>query len=302
MESNYAQSTIPKLIYIMGDGRSGSTILSIILGNHPAIESVGELSRWLVFAGYPKPGDDRVEHHAFWQSVREAYLDTGPVPNFSELVRAQQEIEEYKNFPKALFGRIEPDAKTLYRTHTARLLDAICRVSGKPILVDSSKNMGRACMLLRFWPEKVRVIHLVRDPRGTLWSQMKRNIEQEYKLPVTAMVHYSFKNLMAAFVQWHAPKNTVLRVRYEDICMQPRTEIERIGAFLELPMTSLTDILEKTGTFRVPYLLDGNRVRRQTEIELRFDNQWRQNLSRKEHALAIGLTFPFFLIYRYQAI
>ncbi len=33
-----------KVLYITGAGRSGSTILDIVLGNHPDIESTGELS------------------------------------------------------------------------------------------------------------------------------------------------------------------------------------------------------------------------------------------------------------------
>ena len=32
-----------RVVYIMGYGRSGSTILDTILGNHPDLESVGEL-------------------------------------------------------------------------------------------------------------------------------------------------------------------------------------------------------------------------------------------------------------------
>ena len=35
----------PKVIYIMGCGRSGTTILDIILGNHLGFLSLGELNR-----------------------------------------------------------------------------------------------------------------------------------------------------------------------------------------------------------------------------------------------------------------
>jgi hypothetical protein len=34
-----------KVLYITGLGRSGSTILDVVLGNHPHIESVGEVTR-----------------------------------------------------------------------------------------------------------------------------------------------------------------------------------------------------------------------------------------------------------------
>jgi|GEM_PF-6381828 len=53
------------LIYIKGDVRSGSTITSIVLGNHPKIGCVGELTRWGVFEGNPKQGKQKSQHHDF---------------------------------------------------------------------------------------------------------------------------------------------------------------------------------------------------------------------------------------------
>ena len=50
---------------------------------------------------------------------------------------------------------------------------AIARATGKPHIVNSSKEPTRGMMLLRFCPE-ARVIHLVRDPRRLMASNYWR--------------------------------------------------------------------------------------------------------------------------------
>lgn len=170
------------LVYIMGDGRSGSTILSIILSDHIAIESVGELSKWADFHGYPKQGNEKEEDHLFWQSVRNIYFDRYGSPDFSELISIQKEIEDYRNIIKLFFNRLASKTIIRYQAHTWWLLDAIYCATGKKILVDSGKNPGRAYLMLNNDNFNVKVIHLVRDPRGVLWSQIKKKSNKKPKL------------------------------------------------------------------------------------------------------------------------
>ena len=44
----------PKVIYVMGAGRSGSTILGVTLGNCADVFFAGELDKWLPRGGEPK--------------------------------------------------------------------------------------------------------------------------------------------------------------------------------------------------------------------------------------------------------
>lgn len=41
----------PEVIYIIGGGRSGSSILSILLGNHQDFVNLGEVKRWAMYNG-----------------------------------------------------------------------------------------------------------------------------------------------------------------------------------------------------------------------------------------------------------
>src|ERR1700683_3122094 len=59
----------PKVIYVMGAGRSGSTILGVTLGNCEQFFFAGELDKWLARSGVPQLED--AERIRFWSAVRD---------------------------------------------------------------------------------------------------------------------------------------------------------------------------------------------------------------------------------------
>ena len=67
-----ASNTPLHVVYVMGVGRSGSTLLDIALGSHPRVESVGELKN-LVRGGWRENGycacGSRVQECDFWARV-----------------------------------------------------------------------------------------------------------------------------------------------------------------------------------------------------------------------------------------
>jgi hypothetical protein len=104
---------------------------------------------------------------------------------------------------------------------------------------------------------------------------------------------------MALLVSLRAPQGTVLRVRYEDLVREPSKELVRIGQFLGLSMQPVIEQIEAGQPLRVPYLLDGNRIRCETEISLRFDDSWRKRQSLGDRLVATLFTLPFFLLFGY---
>jgi|GEM_PF-3465327 len=289
----------PLVVYIMGDGRSGSTVTGIVLGNHPCISSNGELHKFARYKGNPKKDNNKEEDQRFWKEVREFYRSEGLSTDFEHLEDIQGEIENYGSFPKVLFHRVPADIWAEYCTHVGGLFKAIRAASKQNIIVDEAKRPPRGCALLRCPSIEVRIIHLVRDPRGVVWSQKKRTVEHKYKPPLTAAMHYSTKNLMSLLVQLSAPRGRVMRVRYEDLVREPAKELTRIGQFLGLSMEPVIGRIEAGEPLRVPYLLDGNRIRCEKEITLRFDNTWRKRQSLGDRLVATLFTLPFFLLFGY---
>ena len=60
-----------KLIYIIGSGRSGTTLLDILLGNAKDSFSAGELNRFTTRNGIPPKRDESSLENKFWRNVRE---------------------------------------------------------------------------------------------------------------------------------------------------------------------------------------------------------------------------------------
>ena len=299
MHLDHVEKRLPKLIYIMGDGRSGSTALSCVLGNHPDIESVGELAVWPRYRGHTKSGNQKIEDHVFWNSVYQEFTKNWPQPAFEELIGIYEKIESYAHFFNLIFSRKNRMEKQIYMAHCKGLLLAIQHVSKKSIIVDSSKKMGRAWMLYQCLMDRICIIFLVRDPRATLWSQLRTGIEQEYKSPLKAMLHYDIKNLLSLVVQWLVPDKLILRLRYEDFVLKPDKELERIGRFIDLPMDNLIKGVVNGVKLNMPHLLDGNRIRSEKEIKLNPDMEWRRKLPRCLSFFAAFCSFPFFILFGY---
>ncbi|MCB1037862.1 MAG: sulfotransferase, partial [Acidobacteria bacterium] len=138
-----------RVLYIMGYGRSGSTLLDTILGDHPEVESVGELANLLrAWSNDEFCACQRRAHKCpFWQEVWqrwEASGEAGP-EGYEEL---QERYQRLRQLPRLALASLL-SSKTLedYRCKTKGLFEAVAAVSGKKVIVDSSKNPGRGLVL-----------------------------------------------------------------------------------------------------------------------------------------------------------
>ena len=61
----------PKIIYIMGCGRSGTTILGYILGNGEKACDLGELIDFIKREGQPNGFGLETENGQFWHTIRQ---------------------------------------------------------------------------------------------------------------------------------------------------------------------------------------------------------------------------------------
>ena len=78
---------LAKILYIAGYGRSGSTLLDIVLGNHPENVGVGEVSFLLNdWANRSRRCSCGVPYQEceFWKNL---FLDSPPTPELTQLVR-----------------------------------------------------------------------------------------------------------------------------------------------------------------------------------------------------------------------
>jgi hypothetical protein len=183
-----------------GLGRSGSTILDIVLGNHPNIESVGEVGSlvrtgWISYESLRGIDQKRRlprlrctcgkrldvlyvdtpdEACPFWYAVRREWVkrtDRGSIEIYAKL---QDAFELKRRWPRLLYEKRRPSA--LFRSYarsTLAFFESIRAVSGKPIIVDSATVPERTFVLGMIPGIDLYVVHLVRDGRGVLTSHRK---------------------------------------------------------------------------------------------------------------------------------
>ena len=312
-----------KVLMIMGLGRSGSTVLDIVLGNHPQIESVGEV-RNLMRNGWVSreslrgidPKGLRVpictcgrrldvpyveapeEACPFWSGVRREWVertDRGSIESYPKL---QYDFEFKGGWARLLYERRRPSAAfRSYARLTRAFFESIRAVSGKPIIVDSSTDPVQAFALGMVPGIDLYVVHLVRDGRGVITSHRKRFEEDPQAIIKTAVGRRVL--YLASVVRWAAlnlatewvcarlgPKRTT-RLRYEDFVADPRAALERIGSLIELDLREVADAASAGKPMQPGHNIGGNRTKKSGVITLRPDaEEWKSALSPAERRLS----------------
>ena len=288
-----ATDTPLRVLYILGCGRSGSTILDTVLGNHPDVTSAGEATRvahdaWVGEArcACGQPGSVC----EFWNDVRQRWTDRVGQIDIARFVKITREVETGRFWRHHLLEEAQRQNPLLldYGRLTGGLLAAIRDASQKTWIVDSSKGSTRALALAMIPGVQLRVVHLVRDCRGVAWSR-KKQFKRDDKSGVlrddpgmkvwrTAMV-WNSGNMRCCSVRRQLPEEHSIRVRYEDFVSDPRGEIERIGQLTGLDLDELAQRVTSGGVMSVGHTVSGNRLRMLRSVRLRPDVEWVDKLS-----------------------
>jgi hypothetical protein len=301
-----------RILYIAGDGRSGSTLLERLLGCHPALFPVGELKQiWsrsflenqLCSCGSP------FSTCSIWQQVREAMQAEGGVPDPRGVVALQQRVDRIRHLPRLLLtehrGRDDPDATSL-REVSSRLYRAIAEVTGASWIVDASKHPQTAYLLTDTPGIELHVLHLVRDPRGVAWSWQKQRVRPEITERTELMPRYNtwtsagnwmLVNRLAELAGSRAV--TYRRVCYEDLIARPAAALDELFTWLQLEPIA-TDIVSSGGEVELDrvHTVSGNPLRFRTGLTaIRNDDAWQRAMPPARQRLIRLLTSP--LLHRY---
>jgi len=300
----------PRVIFIMGTGRSGSTVLDLFLGQHPIIQSAGELcnvvkSGWI--GGEFCSCGERVPACPFWMEVRKRWEDlTGATPEEYERLRFLVEQRRSTLWTMLRSDRLEnlslsekgPGEFLAYAQWTVALYRAITEVNGRSIIVDSSKNPARglalAMMDQRMDLIDLYLIQLVRDVRGFVWSQRK-SFQRDERAGVahdlaprpvwkSALV-WLFVNSICEKVRARHEQLRTLFLRYEDFASDTLQEALKIASFLDISPEPWLDVLAAKRPLENSHVVAGNRVRMQRQITIRPDTEWQSRLTGFEKAL-----------------
>jgi hypothetical protein len=267
-----------KVLYIAGYGRSGSTVLDVVLGNHADLVSVGEAT-YLV-----DEWDSSGRHCAcgrpyrecpFWNDLPDAVSLT------SDTGAAIRRVEQRSSALSVLFNAVSAETRARYRKFQQRLFGYVSARAGASVVVDSSKSARDAA--LRFYTLAavadldVYVLHLVRNGRATVASCLKGSnwaLEGHRAPPalpgLRAAAGWTLANVgTMALARRYVPPDRYLRVRFEELTARPAAVLERIGRFIDIDACALVDRVDQGRPFDVGHNVGGNRLRHKEQIRLR---------------------------------
>jgi hypothetical protein len=318
-----------RVLEITGLDRSGSTILDIVLGNHPHIDSVGEVANitmngWISRESLSgiDPKERRVpictcgkrldvlyvdtpdEACPFWSRVRREWVERTDPDSIESYPKLRGNFERTRSatlvqqYLRLLYEKRRRSASfRSYAGLTRAFFESIRAVSGKPVIVDSSKSPVRAVALGMTPGIDLYVVHLVRDGRGVITSRrkvLKKNLRSGVMwdhegVPMwKTVVRWIVLNLAAEWVCTRLGPNRTMRLRYEDFVADPKGALERIGSLIELDLTTVAEAASSGEPMQAGHNVGGNRTRKSTIIALQPElaEEWRTALSPAEQRLS----------------
>jgi hypothetical protein len=302
----------PKVLYIGGTGRTGSTVLGKLLGQFDDVFSCGELT-FLWKYGLGQGGrcscGARLANCEVWSSILRAAFGAEP-PDPERMVALRRRFWS-GHLPLMLLpggGRRGLRRLEEFPQRIERLYRAIASVTGARVIVDSSKEPHYSYILREATDLPVYFLHLVRDPRAVWYSWHHRPLEQaldgrvvtEQRGSLRASLYYTVSNTAAEALWASHPRYRLLR--YEDFIERPRDTLAAVGELLdeELPVD---DVLHgRRFVVRSAHSAWGNPNRfERGMIELRPEEHWRSELTRGRRIELASLNWPWMRRYGYRA-
>lgn len=292
--------TSNKVLYICSAGRSGSTLIDLLLGSHSQCISLGEIEHlpknlalntscscgaparecgfWNQVADQIKviQGKDILESpYSFQVGLHKAARVIDPKFQTASYLRKRKLILAIKHVeyhlqkePKWLAWLTASFERGV--DNTFALYDAVRHVSGKPVLIDSSKEYRKGIALYRHDSDKVRLVVLTRDGRGVFNSERKSGFVLKESL--RPWLNYYKRGL--PLIEKNVPSEHRFHLRYEELASKPAETIAALCQFAGMQFEpAMLDFRHV-----VHHILNGNDMR-MGGGEIRFDERWRNDLS-----------------------
>lgn len=298
MISRASKQRTPQVLYIMGAGRSGSTALAIFLGAASKIRTLGEMHQFFEHLQESKPCScgAALPDCSYWGPIVLNIPDT--LLRNRELRQRTERIEGHTRILLHLIRGLKFFSRDQYFTTQRQIFNAISKQTEEHVLVDSAKYIGRALTLRQLDGIDFKVVYLVRDPRGVVYSFSKS--EQTGRGFISSILYYVSVNFTAEIVRSTALKGKVIKVRYEDIISNPHDVFKRLETFTGVQFASVAQAITENDSFRVGHIIGGNRLRETQKIIPCLDNSWKFRLPVWRRVLVWTLTLPFNIINRYH--
>ena len=310
--------TLPRVIYLGGLGRSGTTLVERLLAELTGVCAVGELVHmWQrgVVEGERCGCGEPFRDCPFWRDVGEAAFGGWDRLDVSRIAQLHRAVDRTRHIPLLAVPMLHPAVRrglNEYISYYARVYSAIADVSGCPTVVDSSKHASLAFCLRWHSELDLRVIHVVRDSRAVAFSWTKQ-VSRPDAATASYMATYS---PAAAARNWNVQNGAlqllasegvpVLRVRYEDLVTAPESTLVKMADFAGIAADGpefgflSTEAGSHWAELHAAHTASGNPLRFTIgKVAIRRDDRWRTAMPPGQRRTVTALTLPLLARYGY---
>lgn len=257
------------ILYIIGAGHCGSTLLSLSLDRHSDVVAVSEIVGLNAQEAGTSGGHD-YRNDSFWSRVATNY-----------------EREFGGDFWTVQFASLTKNCKLScaeWARQNQNAYNSIADTANVPLIVDASKQPRRLEVLLQENNENIRVIYLVRDARAIVHSY-----DRKYKSVFRGFRQIARLDRRARAIKGHFSNIPWMTLRYEDMTEDFERTIRRVCDFCDLTFQYgmlKPDTISFNG-------VGGNRLRLKPVEAITTDKSWERNMPALKQWLVSLLMFGY---------
>jgi hypothetical protein len=300
-----------KVLFIAGPGRSGSTLLDMLLGQVDGFYSTGEL-RFIWSRGFK---DNQLcgcgkpfRECEFWTGVVKDAFGGFDRIDYTRIEGMRESAERHVSKGVSIHG--ETGSLAPYKEYfdaCLSLYQAIHKISGCEFIIDSSKNTAHGFILTNIPAIELFTVHLIRDSRAVAYSWRREKIrpeiywEQKFmgqRKLITSATRWNSLHRLAERLQ-HTSKEYSL-LRYEDLVSNPKKSLLEVFTDLEIEQPSLDFLDGFHANLKTSHTVSGNPVRfTHKEIKIEPDVEWQHAMPNRHKWLVTLITLPLLSKYGY---
>jgi hypothetical protein len=301
------QQARPRVLYIGGSGRSGSTLLARLLDDLDGFVSVGEL-RYVWERGFAANHlcecGEPFRECPFWMEVVDRAFGGFDGIDAEAVRRNQESVDRIRYVPELRWRAIRTGAFRIrlgaFERTLAPLYRAILEVSGATVIVDSSSDPTYGFVLRATERLDVNVVHLVRDSRAVAYSWTRSKARPEIagrtaymrkRSPMQSAVHWDVHNLLLELLA--ARNRNARRIRYEDLATDAVDVVRSTCDLVGVASVAAAGA-------RTRHSISGNPMRFETgPLRIKLDDEWVQQFAAGDRRLVTLVTAPLLVRYGY---
>lgn len=300
---------LKELLYITGSGRSGSTLLDMLMNTNPDIAALGEVHRFSMNVGSKEDAHkctcgESIADCEFWRNVIEGLKEKGVNPhslnttwawnhqigvdddgiNIKENVAPDSIFQRFNIFNAMLavgLGKIAvrladyslffEKGKKIFEDSWL-LYETVSERAGKGVVVDGTKTPGRLMGLAAVNPSgtPVKVIYLCRDGRAVTHARMLRQgVSMKKAAKIWRLEHVKIQRALRTYGL------PFISIKYEDLCLDPSSAMDKVFEFSSANKSAM-NLNFREGS----HSLGGNPMRkRMEENRIVLNERWKSELS-----------------------